>query len=362
MDNDLDARRADYCDLNTRLAQMDNRRLLALLEGNETRRGWGRNHVVRLGRRKIFVKRIAVTDLEHQNPYSTKNLFRLPTYYNIGVGSAGMGVNREILSHIKATNWVLEGACPHFPLLYHHRILPFSGEHPGFLADQRARYIKYWNSNKNIDRFVQARATAGHEVVLFLEYVPHMLRTWLVRNIGQIDSVINQMRTAINFLRGKGVIHFDANAWNIVTDGRRMYLADFGLVLDRSFDLSKRELDFFKGHTYYDGGQFLGCLELHLRRRYDLLGKRARAGFDARYGIEEGIDYNAHDRILLSNVEDAAEALKLDAHYVDLIVKHRDTMLLMNDFFYAMSESNRKNARLDHPRLRRLLKASGFAS
>ena len=108
MPNDLETRRATYCDLNTRFAQMDNRQLLALLKGNETRRGWGRNHVVQLGRRKIFVKRIAVTDLEYDNPYSTKNLFRLPTYYNIGVGSAGLGVNREILSH-HINSWGMSG-------------------------------------------------------------------------------------------------------------------------------------------------------------------------------------------------------------------------------------------------------------
>ena len=38
-----------------------------------------------------------------------------------------------------------------------------------------------------------------------------------------------------------------------------------------------------------------------------------------------------------------------------------DIMLLMNDFIYAMSASNRKNTRLDHPRLRRLLRETGFA-
>ena len=361
MDKALASRKAAFFDLNSRFAQMDNRQLLALLKGTETRRGWGRNHVVRLGGRKIFVKRIAVTDLEEQNPYSTKNLFRLPTYYNIGVGSAGMGVNREVTAHIKTTNWVLEGSCPHFPLLYHHRVLPFDGEHPGFSPEQRARYIKYWNSNKNIDRYIEARSTAGHEVVLFLEYVPHMLRTWILRNMDQIDSVINQMQTAINFLRRRGIIHFDANDWNIVTDGRHVYLADFGLVLDRSFDLGKREIDFFKRHAYYDGGQFLCCLALYLRRRYELLGKRAKARFDARYGLKEGVNYNERDRILLQNIEDAAETLKLEGHYVDLVAKYRDIILLMHDFFYAMSESNRKNAVLDHPRLRRLLKETGFA-
>ena len=62
--------------------------------------------------------------------FSTKNLYDLPTYYQYGVGSAGFGVFRELVANIKTTNWVLQGAIANFPLLYHARIIPFSGERP----------------------------------------------------------------------------------------------------------------------------------------------------------------------------------------------------------------------------------------
>jgi CBS domain-containing protein len=62
--------------------------------------------VVQLGKRKVFVKRIPVTDLELANPYSTRNLHSLSNYYNYGLGSAGLGVYREIIANIKTTNWL----------------------------------------------------------------------------------------------------------------------------------------------------------------------------------------------------------------------------------------------------------------
>lgn len=71
----------------------------------------------------MFVKRIPLTDVEHRRWFSTRNHFRMPTFYNYGVGSAGFGAWRELVAHIKTTNWVLEGACPNFPLLLHWRLL-----------------------------------------------------------------------------------------------------------------------------------------------------------------------------------------------------------------------------------------------
>ena len=57
----------------------------------------------------MFVKRVPVTDLEYENMFSTRNLYDIPTYYNYGFGSAGFGVYRELVTHVKASNWVLAG-------------------------------------------------------------------------------------------------------------------------------------------------------------------------------------------------------------------------------------------------------------
>ena len=70
---------------------MDDKDIYNLLDGNHVGSGRGANHEVKVSGKKIFVKSIPLTDLEHRNLFSTKNLYNLPLFYNYGVGSAGMG-------------------------------------------------------------------------------------------------------------------------------------------------------------------------------------------------------------------------------------------------------------------------------
>jgi len=168
-------RRETHYRLNTLLSELDQTQLQTLLKKGGGGGGFGKKQVIRLGRTNVFVKRIPVTDLEVENPFSTRNLHRLPIYYNYGVGSAGLGVHREILAHIKTTNWVLSGAIEHFPVLYHHRIIPWSGERPNHNAEEHAMFVKYWNGNKNIDRYLIHRSRADYKAVLFMEHIPHTL-------------------------------------------------------------------------------------------------------------------------------------------------------------------------------------------
>ena len=70
-----------------------------------------------------------------------------------------------------------------------------------------------------------------------------------------MGRVVEQVWHAIDFLRKNGMIHFDCHHRNILTDGEDIYLTDFGLVLDKSFDLRQIELDFFAKHRYYSYGQ-----------------------------------------------------------------------------------------------------------
>lgn len=75
---------------------------------------------------KVFVKKIALTDLERKSEHflSTANLFDLPLFYQYGVGSKGFGAWRELATHLMTSKWVILENCPNFPILYHWRILP----------------------------------------------------------------------------------------------------------------------------------------------------------------------------------------------------------------------------------------------
>jgi hypothetical protein len=159
---DLQARRARYFTLSSQIAHLDNAQLRALFGATETIQGWGRNHILDIGQSKVFVKRLPLTDIEYDNLFSTRNLYDLPTYYNYGVGSAGFGVFRELVANIKTTNWVLEGAIANFPLLYHYRIIPFSGERPDVDMERHRGYVEYWNSNENIGRYFLMQSSHGY--------------------------------------------------------------------------------------------------------------------------------------------------------------------------------------------------------
>src|SRR5437870_13404953 len=107
--NPIQLRRERYFKLSSEIAQIDNSQLSSLFGDSASGAGWGRNHTLDIGRSKVFVKRIPVTDLEYENLFSTRNLYDLPADYNYGVGSAGLGVFRELVTHLKTTNWVLAG-------------------------------------------------------------------------------------------------------------------------------------------------------------------------------------------------------------------------------------------------------------
>src|SRR3990167_2531037 len=97
----------------------------------------GTSRILTIDNAPIFVKKIPLTDLERlpENWRSTANLFNLPTFYHYGVGSAGYSAWRELAAHEMATQWVLEGQCASFPLLYHWRVI----ESPGIPLNEETR-------------------------------------------------------------------------------------------------------------------------------------------------------------------------------------------------------------------------------
>ncbi|MEH2361968.1 hypothetical protein [Nostoc sp.] len=361
----IELRRQRYFKLSSQIAQLDNTQLRSLFdnsESNESSTSWGTNHAIVLGESKVFVKRVPVTNIEFDNLFSTRNLYDLPTYCNYGFGSTGFGVFRELVTHIKTTNWVLSGVIATFPLMYHYRIIPFSGRRADVDMERLKAYVEYWGNSANAGNYMLDRANANYELVLFLEYIPHILETWLLLNPNKLQKSLDDLRTTITFLRTKGIIHFDAHFRNILTDGKRTYLTDFGLVLDKSFTLTKDEESFFKQNTFYDYGEILRNLGHLIRASYDLCSENDKRMIMEKYGIKEGLKPYELRSILLDNIQQihADGVMKLDKFYVASIVKYRSIIALMQDFFSDMWENNNKDTKLRHAELRLLLKETGF--
>ncbi len=361
----IELRKNKYFKLSSQIAQLENAQLGSLFESsesNESSTGWGMNHTIVLGKSKVFVKRVPVTNIEFDNLFSTRNLYELPTYCNYGFGSTGFGVFRELMTHIKTTNWVLEEAIATFPLMYHYRIIPFFGRRADVNNLRIKDYVEYWGNSTNAGNYMLDRANANYELVLFLEYIPHVLETWLRENPNKLQKSLDELRTTIDFLRRKGIIHFDAHFRNILTDGKRIYLTDFGLVLDQSFTLTKDEESFFKQNKFYDYGEVLRNLGHLIQSPYDLCSKNDKRRIMEKFRIKEGLKPYELRSILLDNIKQihADEIIKLDKFYVASIVKYRSIIALMQNFFADMWENNQKDTKLRHAELRLLLKETGF--
>ncbi|MBW4610328.1 MAG: hypothetical protein KME22_24735 [Hassallia sp. WJT32-NPBG1] len=363
--NHIELRRKRYFKLSSQIAQLDNAQLHSLFnngESNESSTGWGINHTVVLGQSKVFVKRVPVTNIEYDNLFSTKNLYDLPTYFNYGFGFTGFGVFRELVTHIKTTQWVLEGAIATFPLMYHYRIIPFSWRRTDGEIERLKSYMEYWGNSENAGNYVLDKAIANYELVLFLEHIPHVLKTWLQENPNKLQQPLEDLRTTIDFLRNKGIIHFDTHFHNVLTDGEQTYLTDFGLALDKSFALTKDEASFFEQHIFYDYGEVLRNLGHLIRPSYDSCSEQDKRRIMEKYGIKEGLQPYELGSILLDNIEQihADGDMKLDEFYVASIVKYRSIIALMQGFFSEMWENNKKDTKLNHAKLQLLLKETGF--
>ncbi|QJW36690.1 protein kinase family protein [Cellulosimicrobium protaetiae] len=213
----------------------------------------------------VFVKHVRLTDLERQarNVRSTANLFDLPTFCHYGVGTigaAGFGSWRELAVHVMTTGWVIAGEHEGFPLMHHWRVLPDAGRPlPDELADVE-RAVEYWGGGTAVRRRLEALRDSSASIVLFLEYVPQTLHDWLGAQVeagGETAEracalVEDGLSAGIAFMRSRGLLHFDTHFENVLTDGERLYFADFGLAISSAFDLSRDEVDFVAAHQEYD--------------------------------------------------------------------------------------------------------------
>ncbi|WP_426367989.1 protein kinase family protein [Streptomyces sp. E-08] len=260
------ARLATYGTVATRLSLLSDHRLgevVAAVAPLGSGIG-GRSAELDIDGTRVFVKRVPLTDIElrPENVRSTANLFGLPMFYQYGVGSAGFGAWRELAVHTMTTHWVLGNEYEGFPLMYHWRVLPDSP--PEGFADEFGGIdgaVAHWEDSPAVRERLEAIGRSSHSLVLFLEHVPQTLATWLAdqREAGQRSAggspypwVEEALARGTAFMSSHGLVHFDAHFRNILTDGRLLYFADFGLALSSSFQLAANEAEFLSQHLAYD--------------------------------------------------------------------------------------------------------------
>jgi hypothetical protein len=158
------------------------------------------------------------------------------------------------------TNWVLAQEFEGFPLTYHWRVLPHPGQSlPEEIADVE-KTVAYWGGGQAVRRRIEGLRDSTASIALFLEYIPQNLHDWLGVQVKSDDEtaeracamVMKELEAGTSFMNARGLLHFDAHFQNIMTDGRRLFFADYGLALSSRFDLSEHEVEFFDRHQTYD--------------------------------------------------------------------------------------------------------------
>lgn len=261
------ARLAHYDTVSSALALLSTRQLATLVEeAPVVRSGIGGSAVLlEIESTPVFAKRVPLTDVERrpENIMSTANLFGLPAYCQYRLGAPGFGVWRELAAHSMTSNWVLTKRCEHFPLMYHWRVLPGRPSRTPTseeLADIPGT-VEFWNGSPAVRTRLEAIATAAASVVLFLEYIPQNLHEWLTMQFTMGDAAVESacamlerdLRTPVSVMNSNGFTHFDTHFENILTDGRRLYLTDFGLTTSTRFELSGTERPFLRKNETHDG-------------------------------------------------------------------------------------------------------------
>lgn len=160
------------------------------------------------------------------------------------------------------TSWIIAGECVNFPLMYHWRLLPrlTQASPTREQIDEVERDTRCWEGSPAVCARLLASLEASAEIILFLEHLPENLHLWLRKQFAAgllatesaCAMVENNILPVISFINSRGLLHFDAHFQNILTDGKALYFADFGLAISDRFELSDTEHHFFIEHHNYD--------------------------------------------------------------------------------------------------------------
>jgi hypothetical protein len=323
------ARLTDYATASTRLSLLSDHQLTALLaEATPLGTGiGGAASTLQIDGVRVFVKAVPLTQRERrpENVMSTANHFQLPGFYQYGIGSSGFGAWRELAAHTMTTNWVLANDHHSFPLMYHWRTLPAPPASPALFAEFGGLdgAVAHWEDSPAVRRRLEALRDAPAGIVLFLEYIPQRLSTWLAdQDDPDFEWVAEQLAETTAFMADHAMVHFDAHFHNLLTDGHRVYFSDFGLALSSHFDLSAQEQRFLEQHYNYDHAYTAAHLINH--------------------HVIPRAQENTDRRDFLRNWANGTRAQNIPDTAASVLTKYAQIALAMDDFHQRLCEHTKR--------------------
>ena len=240
--------------------------------------------------------------------------------------------------------------------------MPLATQPAGTARQQLKDLLNCWGDDAAIKGYMQDKIKARYELVLFIEHIPYALDQWLPKHPGSLQACLGELCSTIAFLASKGIIHFDAHFKNVLTDGRQIYLTDFGLALDQSFDLSPAEQTFYDQNLGYDYAEIalnIGHLVISF---YNSCPEQNKRKIQQKYGLAEDLKPHQLRAILLDNLEQiqADGTMELDPFLLNSLIKCREIIHLMHTFLANLRSHDQKNTKFPQEKLMSLLKESGF--
>jgi len=345
-------------------AALGDAELMQLIAQTPGEHGWGCNHVISLNDRRVFIKRIPLTQRKYIDKFSLANTFDLPSFYNYGFGSAGLGVFRELYAHIATTQSLLAGGSAQVPLLFHYRIVDATTRADPLDEVAHCDSVKFWANSAQIDTYLRARHQAPYELVLCLEYLPHCLGfdSWFSTNTHRIDEIASAMFKTLKDFRAQGILHFDCQFHNILTDGTSFFLTDFGLSIPHRACLNDADKSFYNQHRFYPEAVFLASCSWHLTYQFLQLPRSAREQVVLIANISDPEDEFATGTELLAALEQIADNnLQISQPYKNFLLKYREPIQIARRFTYAMINNDAKDTSPPNAKFEQALHQTGWA-
>ena len=316
--------------------------------------GWGLSTRVEVDGCPLFVKAVPVTERELDAGLPTTNLYGIPPSFNYPFGSPGLSVGRELAFARQTTEWVDTGECSLFPILICDHVM----QRPQPTRSVSGDYSAYRGDVGSMSDYLQDRAAATSALVLVYEDLADCAADRIVTSPSDVGWIVDDVEHAIAFLQARGVVHFDVDLFNVVTDGERAYLADHGLVMDPTFDLSTEERQFLARNRHFDRGNLCLAVGHQVYEMYRAQPADARQRIDLELGLTGG-SFETTALRLIEAVDELDERglLRVGPTLRALVAEHRGAIHFMHEFFTSARANWSIDTMLDDACLSELLDA-----
>ena len=147
-----------------------------------------------------------------------------------------------------------------------------------------------------------------------------------------INWYLEQISTIISFLKKQEVIHFDAHLGNLITDKKILILTDFGLVLDKSFSLSKQEISFFNKNINYNKATLISNIADPI---FDYIFEpNILKTFEEKYNVDKTTKKEIFENIVFDNLDEIGK--KYNKNYIQTLQKYKHIIISYHVFLHKL--------------------------